>query len=57
MRTNKRLKSSVFSLLFSEPDLLRKLYSAFVARERVLEKELGSREEAVKEAVKYCKKT
>ena len=31
-------------------------YSAFVARERALEKELGSREEAVKEAVKYCKK-
>ena len=31
-------------------------YSAFVARARVLEKELGSREEAVKEAVKYCEK-
>jgi len=31
-------------------------YSAFVARERAFEKELGSREEAVKEAVKYCQK-
>ena len=31
-------------------------YSAFVARARTLEKELGSREEAVKEAVKYCEK-
>jgi predicted transposase/invertase (TIGR01784 family) len=31
-------------------------YSAFVARERAFEKELGSREEAVKEAVKYCEK-
>ena len=61
MQTNKRFKSSVFSLLFSEPDLLRELYcaaeySAFVARARDLEKKLGSREEAVKEAVKYCEK-
>jgi len=31
-------------------------YSAFVAKERAFEKELGSREEAVKEAVKYCQK-
>ena len=31
-------------------------YSAFVARARAFEKELGSREEAVKEAVKYCQK-
>jgi predicted transposase/invertase (TIGR01784 family) len=31
-------------------------YSAFVARARVLEEELGNREEAVKEAVKYCEK-
>jgi hypothetical protein len=28
MQTNKRYKSSVFSLLFSEPDLLRELYCA-----------------------------
>jgi len=28
MRTNKRFKSSVFSLLFSQPDLLRELYCA-----------------------------
>ena len=28
MRTNKRFKSSVFFLLFSEPDLLRELYCA-----------------------------
>ena len=28
MQTNKRFKSSVFSLLFSEPDLLRELYCA-----------------------------
>jgi hypothetical protein len=31
-------------------------YSAFVAKERSLEKELGSREEAIKETVKYCQK-
>jgi len=31
-------------------------YSAFVAKERSLEKELGSRDEAVKETVKYCQK-
>ena len=31
-------------------------YSAFVAKERSLEKELGSREEAIKEVVKYCQK-
>ncbi|MDR1870073.1 MAG: Rpn family recombination-promoting nuclease/putative transposase [Treponema sp.] len=31
-------------------------YSAFVAKARVFEKELGSREKAVKEAVKYCEK-
>jgi predicted transposase/invertase (TIGR01784 family) len=31
-------------------------YSAFVAKARVFVKELGSREEAVKEAVKYCRK-
>jgi predicted transposase/invertase (TIGR01784 family) len=31
-------------------------YSVFVARARAFEKELGSREEAVKEAVKYCEK-
>ena len=28
MRTNKKFKSSVFSLLFSDPDLLRELYCA-----------------------------
>jgi hypothetical protein len=28
MQTNKRFKSSVFSLLFNEPNLLRKLYCA-----------------------------
>ena len=31
-------------------------YSAFVAKARALEKELGSRETAVKEAIKYCEK-
>ena len=31
-------------------------YSAFVAKARVFEKELGNREKAVKEAVKYCEK-
>ena len=31
-------------------------YSAFVAKVRSLEKELGSLEEAIKEAVKYCQK-
>jgi hypothetical protein len=31
-------------------------YSAFVAKARAFVKELGSREEAVKEAVKYCQK-
>jgi hypothetical protein len=31
-------------------------YSAFVAKARALVRELGSREEAVKEAVKYCQK-
>ena len=31
-------------------------YSAFVAKVRSLEKELGSREEAIKETVKYCQK-
>jgi predicted transposase YdaD len=31
-------------------------YSAFVAKARIFEKELGNREEAVKEAVKYCEK-
>ena len=31
-------------------------YSAFVAKARVFEKELGSREKGVKEAVKYCEK-
>jgi len=31
-------------------------YSAFVARAREFEKELGSREEALKEAIKYCQK-
>ena len=31
-------------------------YSAFVAKARVFLKELGSKEEAVKEAVKYCEK-
>jgi len=31
-------------------------YSAFVAKARVFIKELGSKEEAVKEAVKYCEK-
>jgi len=31
-------------------------YSAFVAKARTFVKEFGSREEAVKEAVKYCKK-
>jgi hypothetical protein len=31
-------------------------YSAFVAKARVFEKELGSREKAVKEVVKYCEK-
>jgi predicted transposase/invertase (TIGR01784 family) len=31
-------------------------YSAFVAKVRSLEKELGSLEEAIKAAVKYCKK-
>jgi len=31
-------------------------YSAFVAKARAFVKEFGSREEAVKEAVKYCKK-
>jgi len=31
-------------------------YSAFVAKARVFLKEFGSREEAVKEAVKYCEK-
>ena len=31
-------------------------YSVFVAKERAFEKELGSREEALKEAVKYCEK-
>jgi predicted transposase YdaD len=31
-------------------------YSAFVAKARTFEKELGSREEAIKEAVKYCEK-
>jgi len=28
MKTNKKYKSSVFSLLFSEPNLLRELYCA-----------------------------
>ena len=31
-------------------------YSAFVAKARVFEKELGSRKKAIKEAVKYCQK-
>ena len=31
-------------------------YSAFVAKARDFEKELGSREEAIKEVVKYCEK-
>jgi len=31
-------------------------YSVFIAKARTLEKEFGSREEAVKEAVKYCEK-
>jgi len=31
-------------------------YSAFVAKARVFEKEFGSREKGVKEAVKYCEK-
>jgi len=31
-------------------------YSAFVAKARAYEKELGNREKAVKEAVKYCEK-
>ena len=31
-------------------------YSAFVAKTRTFEKELGSREKAIKEAVKYCEK-
>jgi len=31
-------------------------YSAFVAKVRAFEKELGSRKEAIKEAVKYCQK-
>ena len=31
-------------------------YSAFVAKARVFEKELGNREEAIKEVVKYCEK-
>jgi hypothetical protein len=28
MKTNKKFKSSVFSMLFSEPNLLRELYCA-----------------------------
>jgi predicted transposase/invertase (TIGR01784 family) len=31
-------------------------YSAFVAKARAFEKELGSREEAIKSAIKYCQK-
>jgi hypothetical protein len=31
-------------------------YSAFVAKARIFEKELGSREKAVREVVKYCEK-
>jgi predicted transposase/invertase (TIGR01784 family) len=120
MNTNNKFKNSVFTMLFSDPDLLRELYcalegvslphdvpvtintlenalfmgrindvsfeidgrlvvkvininegrneaiavrckklaeySAFVAKARAFIKRLGSREEAVKEAVKYCEK-
>jgi hypothetical protein len=31
-------------------------YSAFIAKARAFEKELGGRKEAIKEAVKYCQK-